>query len=37
MINSGREWDFIKNSWTCSCGAMNASYNTKCGKCEKEK
>ena len=38
MVNSGKEWDFIDDSWTCNkCGALNAAYNIKCGNCEKER
>jgi hypothetical protein len=24
----------IGDTWNCSCGALNASYNSKCGRCE---
>jgi len=37
MINSGKEWDFIDDAWTCTCGAFNAAYRLNCGNCEKER
>ena len=27
----------VDNVWNCGCGALNASYLTKCGNCEKDK
>lgn len=28
----------VDNTWTCNkCGALNAAYLTKCGRCGKEK
>lgn len=27
----------VDNTWTCGCGALNAAYLTKCGRCGKEK
>jgi len=27
----------VDSAWTCGCGALNAGYLTKCGKCNKEK
>jgi len=27
----------VDNTWTCSCGALNAAYRLNCGNCEKEK
>ena len=30
-----KEWS--KLSWTCGCGALNAGWLTKCGRCGKEK
>jgi hypothetical protein len=29
--------DLVDDVWTCGCGAMNAAYNTICGKCKLEK
>jgi len=29
--------NLVDDTWTCTCGALNAAYNTKCGNCEKEK
>ena len=27
----------VDSAWNCSCGALNAGYLTKCGKCNKQK
>jgi len=27
----------VDNIWKCGCGALNAPYNLKCGKCDKPK
>jgi len=27
----------VDSAWNCCCGALNAGYLTKCGKCNKEK
>jgi hypothetical protein len=44
MINSGKEWDWMdkgkpkswtEQTWTCGCGALNAGWLNKCGKCQK--
>ena len=46
MINSGKEWDWMdektskswtEQTWTCGCGALNAGWVNKCGKCDKKK
>ena len=46
MINSGKEWDWMdeqrpkswtEKMWTCGCGALNAEWLNKCGKCYNEK
>lgn len=29
--------NLVDDTWTCQCGAMNAAYLTKCGRCECEK
>lgn len=35
------EWTFMNDNkataWECVCGALNAMYNDKCGKCKKNK
>jgi len=46
MINSGKEWDWMdkgkpkswtEQTWTCDCGASNAGWLNKCGRCQKYK
>ncbi len=29
--------DWVSKSWTCGCGALNAGWLNKCGRCGKEK
>lgn len=29
--------NLVEGTWTCECGAWNAVYLTKCGKCDKPK
>jgi len=29
--------NWVDKSWNCSCGALNAGWLTKCGKCGKPK
>jgi|TARA_R110000824_G_scaffold391678_1_gene589606 hypothetical protein len=29
--------DWISKTWDCDCGAMNAGWNTMCGRCKESK
>jgi len=31
------EKDRIDKSWTCKCGALNAGWLDRCGKCNKQR
>ena len=46
MINSGKEWgwmdkgkpkSWVEQIWACDCGASNAGWLNKCGRCQKYK